>query len=121
MKVLVVDDEQALREILDINLSLAGFQVERAATVSEAREALQADLPDLILLNVRLAGEDGVSFCREIKGDPRFSQVKVVILSAKVQYQDIERGLKAGADDYLTKPFDPLELSQRLQKILGEN
>ncbi len=121
MKVLVVDDVPVLREILDINLSLAGFKVKRAATLDEAREVLQADLPDLILLNVRLAGEDGVAFCQEVKSNPRFSQVKVVFLSAQVQYQDIERGLKAGADDYLTKPFDPVELGQRLQKILGKN
>jgi len=116
--VLIVEDEDDIREVVGYNLLKAGYQVASAATGEEAIEIMAARPPDLILLDLMLPGMDGVSFCRLLKANPSQSAIPIVMLTAKGEEADIVEGLDAGADDYLTKPFSPKVLLARVRAVL---
>jgi two-component system response regulator MtrA len=114
--VMVVDDDQDLAEMLGIVLTGAGFDVELVGRGDEAVEAFRKCSPDLILLDVMLPGIDGIEVCRQIRLE---SMVPIVMLSAKGDTEDVIRGLEAGADDYVSKPFrHPSELVARIKTRL---
>ena len=100
--VLVVDDDQDLAEMLGIVLTGAGIDVDLVSRGDEALEAFRNNPPDLVLLDVMLPGLDGIEVCRQIRAE---SMVPIVMLSAKGDSHDVVRGLEAGADDYMVKPF----------------
>ncbi len=117
-RVLVVDDDQLTLEILTTILDLEEFDVDTASDGEAALEKLQVDnLPDVVVLDVMMPGKDGFEVCRVIKDDPRTKDIPVVLLTAKDLDQDREQGLRAGADAYLTKPFSPLELIDKLGEL----
>ena len=114
-RVLVVDDEQAIRDFLARGLAEEGFAVETAGDVASAREKLAANRPELVLLDVMLAGDDGLGLLTDIR---RTSDIPVILLTGKGRETDRILGLKMGADDYVVKPFSLGELSARIESIL---
>jgi two-component system phosphate regulon response regulator PhoB len=116
--ILVVEDDDDIRELLRYNLSKEGFQVSAAASGEEALKTARAALPDLILLDLMLPGVDGLEVCRLLKQDPQTRNLPLVMLTAKGEEADIVTGLELGADDYITKPFSPRVLLARLRAVL---
>ena len=110
--VMVVDDDQDLAEMLGIVLTGAGIDVDLVSRGDEVLEVFRNNPPDLVLLDVMLPGLDGIEVCKLIRAE---SMVPIVMLSAKGDTHDVVRGLEAGADDYMVKPFDPLELVARMK------
>ncbi len=106
--ILVVDDEPGIREVVRLILESHGHAVELAADAAEARRLLAAAPapPRAILLDVVLPGEDGLSFCRALKADPRLATVPILMITGRVRRGDRERARAAGAEELLTKPFD---------------
>ena len=108
--ILLVDDDQEIRELLDTYLSRAGFAVRAVADGEGLRAALVEEPADLVILDVMLPDEDGFSLCRWIREHQRFAAVPVIMLTASSDEADRVIGLELGADDYLGKPFSPREL-----------
>lgn len=117
-KLLVVDDEEDILELLRFNLSGEGFQVICAATGEEALEKVRSELPDLVLLDLMLPGIDGLEVARRLKSHPGTREIPVVMLTAKGEEGDIVKGLEMGADDYITKPFSRKVLGARIRAVL---
>lgn len=114
-KILVVDDDPAINEMLTIVLEAEGFQTSSVTDGAEAVSAFRSFDPDLILLDLMLPGMNGIDICREIRKE---SAVPVVMLTAKTDTVDVVLGLESGADDYITKPFKPKELVARIRARL---
>ena len=114
-RVLVVDDDTALAEMLGIVLRGEGYEAVFCADGGEALEAFRSSRPDLVLLDLMLPGKDGIEVCRQIRGE---SGVPIVMLTAKTDTVDIVLGLESGADDYVVKPFKPKELVARVRARL---
>jgi two-component system phosphate regulon response regulator PhoB len=118
VRVLVVDDEPDLLELIRFNLSQAGFAVETAATGMEAMEALRRSPPQLLVLDVMLPDLSGTELCRRVRSDKRLLDLPVLMLTAKSEEIDRVVGFELGADDYVTKPFSPRELVLRVKALL---
>jgi CheY-like chemotaxis protein len=117
--VLVVDDDATIRRLLQITLETEGFTVSTAGDGVEGLRMAQEDpRPDLVLLDIMMPGMDGLQVCHTLKNDPSTSDTPVVLLSAKAQSHDIELGMRVGADDYITKPPDLLDLVARVRQLL---
>ncbi|MEN6407250.1 MAG: response regulator [Thermoguttaceae bacterium] len=116
--VLVVEDEEDIRELVSYNLLKDGYQVAGVASGEDALTAVVDKTPDLILLDIMLPGLDGLSVCRRLKGDPRFASIPIIMLTAKGEESDVVAGLNMGADDYVTKPFSPKVLLARVEAVL---
>ncbi len=114
-RILVVDDERRMVGFIRLNLEQDGFEVIEAHNGSEALERLRDSLPDLVLLDVMMPDIDGFEVLRTIR---EFSQIPVIMLTAKSEEDDIVKGLELGADDYVTKPFSPRELVTRVKAVL---
>ncbi|HEY6015137.1 MAG TPA: response regulator transcription factor [Gaiellaceae bacterium] len=114
-RILAVDDEPRYREMIGFNLEAAGYRVDGAATGEEALELLAAGEPDLIVLDVMLPGIDGFEVCRRVR---ERSSCPIIMLTAKGAEEDKVRGLRLGADDYVTKPFSAQELLARVEAVL---
>jgi len=117
--ILVVDDEKALRIGVAAVVRAAGFQAVEAASGEEALELVRRRKPALIVLDVMMPGISGLEVCRILRDDPETSGIKIIILSAKGQIREQEEGLKAGADHYISKPFDYKELIETFKELLG--
>ncbi|MBN1591449.1 MAG: response regulator [Pirellulales bacterium] len=116
--VLVVEDEEDIRELVSYNLQKEGYRVVGVASGEDALKALESNTPDLILLDIMLPGLDGLKICRKLKENPAFKAVPIIMLTAKGEEPDIVAGLNMGADDYVTKPFSPKVLLARAQAVL---
>ncbi len=114
-RLLLVDDEAALREPLAEYLSRQGFSVIEAASAAQARNLLKAELPDLVLLDIMMPGEDGLSLCRHLA---ETHALPTIFLTARGEATDRIVGLEIGADDYVVKPFEPRELVARIRSVL---
>jgi two-component system phosphate regulon response regulator PhoB len=117
-RILVVDDEEDLLELLRFNLSGEGFSVTCVATGEEALEKVAEGAPDLILLDLMLPGMDGLEVARRLKSQAVTKEIPVVMLTAKGEEGDIVKGLERGADDYVTKPFSRKVLAARIRAVL---
>jgi two-component system, OmpR family, phosphate regulon response regulator PhoB len=117
-RILVVEDEPAIVELIAVNLEHAGHEVLRAANVKEAEQHLRGALPDVVLLDWMLPGESGLSFMRRLRADKRSRELPIILLTARAGEPDKLAGLDAGADDYLTKPFSNKELIARIKAVL---
>ncbi|MBS3927226.1 MAG: response regulator [Sphingomonadales bacterium] len=115
IRLLLVDDEPALREPLAEYLARQGFAVSQAASAAEARSQLRNELPELVLLDIMMPGEDGLSLCRHLADA---HQIPTILLTAKGEAMDRIVGLEIGADDYVVKPFEPRELVARIRSVL---
>ena len=116
--ILVVEDEDDIRELLRYNLAKEGYQVTGSASGEEALRAIKAARPDLMVLDLMLPGMDGLEVCRSLKQDPQTRNLPIVMLTAKGEEADIVAGLELGADDYVTKPFSLRVLLARLRAVL---
>ena len=112
---LLVDDERSIREPLAQYLSRNGFRVTAVDSAAEARVRLNANAIDLVILDIMMPGEDGLSLCRHIR---ETSEIPVILLTARSEETDRIVGLEMGADDYVLKPFSPRELSARIKVVL---
>ncbi len=117
-RILVVDDEPDLLELVRFNLSQAGFQVETATSGRDALDQLKSSLPDLLVLDLMLPDVSGNDICRQIRSDPTMGELPIVMLTAKSEEVDRVVGFELGADDYVPKPFSPRELMLRVRAVL---
>jgi two-component system alkaline phosphatase synthesis response regulator PhoP len=118
-KILVVDDEIYIVHILDFSLGMEGYEVVTALDGEQALERARAEKPDLIVLDIMMPKLDGYETCKRLKADPETKDVPVILLSAKGRNVDQKVGFEVGADDYITKPFSPRKLVERINAILG--
>jgi DNA-binding response OmpR family regulator len=118
-KILVVDDDLFVRRPLELLFRQGGFDAVTAADGPECLAALEQDPPDLIILDIVMPGPDGFEVCRSIKSEARYAQIPVILMSARNRGDDRERGFDLGATDFLTKPYPPTELLQRVREILA--
>ena len=119
-KILVVDDEIYIVHILDFSLGMEGYEVLTALDGEQALEKARAEHPDLIVLDIIMPKLDGYETCKMLKADDRTKDIPVILLSAKGRNVDQKIGFEVGADDYITKPFSPRKLVERINAILGQ-
>ena len=119
-KVLVVDDEIYIVHILDFSLGMEGYEVITALDGEQALERLESDKPDMIVLDIMMPKLDGYETCKALKQNPATHDIPVILLSAKGRNVDQKIGFEVGADDYITKPFSPRKLVERINAILGQ-
>jgi len=117
-QVLVVEDESAIAELISINLRHAGYQVTIAANAEQAQTAVDAVLPDLVILDWMLPGKSGLALAKQWRAAARTRELPIIMLTARAAEADKIGGLDAGADDYLTKPFSTQELMARIRAVL---
>ncbi|NBX99656.1 MAG: phosphate regulon transcriptional regulatory protein PhoB [Burkholderiaceae bacterium] len=118
VKILIVEDEPAIAELIAVNLSHAGFDVERAFQADQALHMMKEAMPELLILDWMLPGKSGVQFAKELRINPKTIALPILMLTAKGEEADKVLGLDAGADDYVTKPFSPKELIARVRALL---
>jgi len=118
-KVLVVDDEVYILHILDFSLGAEGFDVITAADGEQALSRARSERPDLIVMDIMMPRLDGYETCQRLKSDPATKHIPVLLLTARGREEDRKRGMEAGADDYMTKPFSPNKLISRVSEMLG--
>lgn len=117
-RVLVVEDEPAIAELIALNLRHQGFEVAMAADAEAAQAQVDHVLPDLVLLDWMLPGQSGIDLARRLRADERTRSVPIIMLTARGDEQSKVTGLETGADDYVTKPFSPRELAARIKAVL---
>lgn len=117
-RILVVEDEPSIAELIAINLTHAGFQVDKALQTELAQSMIKDQLPDLLILDWMLPGKSGVQFTKELRANDRTRGLPILMLTAKSEETDKISGLDSGADDYVTKPFSPKELVARVKALL---
>jgi two-component system alkaline phosphatase synthesis response regulator PhoP len=117
-KILVVEDEADIIEIIAYNLSREGFRVLSSRNGEEALDLARSQEPDLVLLDLMLPGMDGLEVCRQLKDEPRGAELPIIMVTAKGEESDVVLGLGVGADDYIVKPFSPRELVARVKAVL---
>lgn len=117
-KILVIEDDEDIQELVKYNLVKEGYQSLQALTGEDGLKLARGKQPDLIVLDLMLPGLDGMEVCKQLKRDPKTESIPVVMLTAKAEESDIVAGLEVGADDYLPKPFSPKVLIARIRTIL---
>jgi CheY-like chemotaxis protein len=117
-KILVAEDERDIRDLVTFSLQFGGYDVVQATNGAEAIERAQAEVPDLILMDVRMPKMTGYEACKALKAMPAMRDIPVVFLSAKGQESEIQTGLDVGAEEYILKPFAPDELVKQVQTVL---
>jgi len=118
-RILVVEDQDEIREVLRVTLELGDFDLEEADNGEHALQQVARWKPDLVLMDVMMPGTiDGLAACQRIKQDAQLRRTKVILLSARGQSHDINAGYRAGADAYMVKPFSPLELLSTIDRVL---
>ena len=117
-RILVVDDEEDIIELVRYNMAKEGYKVIGVTTGEQAISKARAELPDLVLLDLMLPGVDGLEVCKILKADEKTAHIPIVMLTAKGEEADIVTGLEIGADDYVTKPFSPKVLIARVRAVL---
>jgi two-component system phosphate regulon response regulator PhoB len=117
-KLLVIDDEPAIREMVRFTLSRSGFDCVEAGDAATAKQLILSEDPDLLLLDVMMPGQSGLDLARELRSKESTKELPIIMLTARCSDQDKIRGLDVGADDYITKPFSPGELVARIKALL---
>ncbi len=118
LTVLVIDDDPVILELLRVNFEIEGFDVICAKDGDEGLLRAQNDHPDVVISDIMMPRRDGLQLLADLKEGPATQDLPVILLSAKAQKTEVEQGLELGADDYITKPFDPLELIDRLNAVM---
>lgn len=117
-KILVVEDDEDIMELISFNLKKEGYSVVKALTGEEALKQVQSASPDIVLLDVMLPEIDGLEVCRNLKSDSKTKNIPVIMVTAKGEESDVVAGLELGAEDYVVKPFRPKELVARVRAVL---
>jgi DNA-binding response OmpR family regulator len=118
-RVLLVEDDPVILRLLEVNFELEGYEVLLAHDGAEGIELARAEKPDLVISDIMMPNVSGIELVETLKGDGDTSAIPIILLSAKAQSADVKAGMEAGADDYVTKPFEPLELVDRVQALLA--
>jgi len=118
-RVLIVDDESSLRTLVKVNLEVDGLEVSEAVDGIEAMNMLRESKPDLILLDIMMPGKDGIEVLEELAADKNLRDIPVILLTAKGEQEDLERGAALGARGHITKPFDPEQMVRTVKASLG--
>lgn len=118
-RVLVVDDDPVILKLLGVNFEMEGFEVLSAADGEAGFAVALAEQPDIVVSDVMMPRMSGLELARALKADDATAGIPLILLSAKAQVHDVRAGMDAGADDYVTKPFEPLELVDRVNALLG--
>ena len=116
--VLVVDDDPVILKLLQVNFELEGFRVLTAGDGREGVDTARAEHPDVVISDIMMPNVNGLELLSQLKSSPETENIPVVVLWAKAQEVDVQDGLDHGADDYVTKPFDPLDLVERVQRLV---
>jgi len=119
-RILVVDDETQLVEMVKMRLEANGYEVLSAYDGQEALDKARAEKPDLMILDLMLPKLDGYKVCRMLKFDEKYKSIPIILFTARVQESDKETGSQVGADAYITKPFEPQVLLAKIKELLGE-
>ena len=119
-RVLVVDDEPNILRTLTFVLKKEGYDVSSATNGEEAMAEVRSSKPDLIFLDIMMPKKNGYEVCQEIKDDPNLSDIHIIMLTAKGQDADREKGLSVGAEEFMTKPFSPIQVIGRVRELLGD-
>jgi len=117
-KILIIEDDDDVRELINYNLARENYQVYDSADGEDGLESARSLIPDLVILDLMLPGMSGLEICRELKSGKSTRDISIIILSAKGEESDIVVGLELGADDYITKPFSPRVLVARIKSVL---
>ncbi|MFZ1643247.1 MAG: phosphate regulon transcriptional regulator PhoB [Candidatus Contendobacter sp.] len=117
-RILIVEDEQPIREMVMFTLASAGYEAQEAADARQAQAVIAERMPDLVLLDWMLPGISGIDFARRLKKDELTRELPIIMLTARVEEEDKVQGLESGADDYVTKPFSPRELVARIRAVM---
>lgn len=120
-RILVVDDETQLVEMLKMRLEAGGYQVLSALDGQEALDKARKEKPDLIILDLMLPKIDGYKVCRMLKFDEKYKSIPIILFTARAQQEDVKLGTEVGADAYITKPFDPPALLGKIKELLKES
>jgi CheY-like chemotaxis protein len=118
-RVLVVDDDDVIRQLITVNLELEGFDVTTAVDGQDCLDQVARVAPDVVTLDIMMPRLDGWEAAARLRANPETAGIKVVLLSARAQEADLERGSRLGVDAYLTKPFDPDELIEVVRRLAG--
>ncbi len=118
-QILICDDDPAILRVLQVNLEVEGYETLLARHGEEALEIAVAEHPDMIILDIMMPRMDGYQTCIALKADDKTKDIPIVFLSAKAQDSDIEKGKTYDVEDYLTKPFDPDQLIEVVERVLG--
>jgi DNA-binding response OmpR family regulator len=118
-KILIAEDERDIRDLITFTLRFAGYDVVATANGEEAYQQAQAEIPDLIMMDVRMPKMTGYEACEKIKQIEDLKHIPIIFLSAKGQEAEVKTGLEVGADEYILKPFSPDQLTERVQIILN--
>ena len=119
-RVLIIEDQSDIRKLIRMTLEFENCEIHEASNGESGLHMARAMRPDFVLLDIMMPGTmDGLEVCRAIKSTPELASVKVVLLTARGQVRDLEAGQKAGADEYLVKPFSPLELIHTMERLTG--
>jgi DNA-binding response OmpR family regulator len=116
--VLVVDDDPVIQKLLQVNFEMEDYLVLVAGDGEEGLEMAREERPDIVLLDIMMPKMNGLEVASALKGDPGTADIPIILLSAKAQGTDLQAGQDTGADEYITKPFDPLELLERVKALL---
>ena len=117
MTVLVIDDDPVIVKLLRVNFELEGFTVITAADGQEGVERAKTGRPDVVISDIMMPTMNGLELVSTLKSDPETADLPILLLSAKAQMADVQRGFELGADDYVTKPFDPIELIDKVTAL----
>ena len=117
--VLVVDDDPVILKLLEVNFEMEGFSVVRAADGAEGLERAREVLPDIVILDVMMPRMTGYEVAKALREDEVTAHIPIIFVTARAQSSDVERGMELGVDDYVTKPFDPLDLIARVNTLLA--
>lgn len=116
--IFVVEDEPDILQLIAINLEKTGYDVKRFTEAGPMITLLSRQIPDLLILDLMLPDYDGLDICKTLRNDTRYAEIPIIMVTAKTEELDIVLGLELGADDYITKPFSPRELTARVKAIL---
>jgi len=117
--VLVVEDDPVILRLLEVNFELEGFSVLLAHDGAEGIEVARTHKPDVVISDIMMPRTSGLELVETLKSDPDTKAIPIILLSAKAQTSDLKIGMEAGADDYVTKPFEPLDLVERVNELLS--
>ena len=118
-RVLIVEDDPVILRLLEVNFELEGYDVLLAHDGAEGIALARQERPDLVISDIMMPNVSGIELVEALKADEATAAIPIILLSAKAQTADVRAGLEAGADDYVTKPFEPLELVDRVQALLA--
>src|SRR5579859_306231 len=120
-KILIVDDQPSVRELVAVTLEIGDYQILTAENGDQALQLARIEMPDLMLLDIQMPGGllDGLEVCRLLKSDPKTEGIYIILLTAKGQDWDKQAGSQAGANDYFVKPFSPLDLISKVDNVLS--